>query len=162
MALSITRAAALLRRVWCSGSKMARPWRHLLRTAGLVAGTCFRAVQQHREIPRRSVGGEDVDRVLEAAPSHAAATLPRCLLPPRNFASSHLSWRLNAHRVCSGTRGELTTNRPRMRCLSDEHGLVALGLTARIKTSALKPLVAVMVVVRTDSPSSFDGELAHR
>ena len=42
---------------------------------------------------------------------------------------------------CFGTREELstparqklTTNRPRVRCLSDEHGLVALGLAARSK-----------------------------
>ena len=30
-------------------------------------------------------------------------------------------------------RQKLTTNRPRVRCLSDEHGLVALGLAARLK-----------------------------
>ena len=48
--------------------------------------------------------------------------------------------------LCFGTREELTTparqklttNRPRVRCLSDEHGLVALGLAARLKRSAPK------------------------
>ena len=35
-------------------------------------------------------------------------------------------------------RQKLTTNRPRVRCLSDEHGLVALGLAARLKRSAPK------------------------
>ena len=35
-------------------------------------------------------------------------------------------------------RQKLTTNRPRVRCLSDEHGLVALGLAARLKKSAPK------------------------
>ena len=35
-------------------------------------------------------------------------------------------------------RQKLTTNRPRVRCLSDEHGLVAPGLAARLKSSAPK------------------------
>ncbi len=35
--------------------------------------------------------------------------------------------------------GELTTNQPRLGGISDERGLVALGLAARMKTSAPKP-----------------------
>jgi len=33
--------------------------------------------------------------------------------------------------LTSPARQNFTTNRPRLRCLSDEHGLVALGLAAR-------------------------------
>ena len=39
--------------------------------------------------------------------------------------------------LTSPTRRNFTTNRPRLRCLSDEHGLVALGLAARAKRRCL-------------------------
>ncbi len=45
--------------------------------------------------------------------------------------------------LTSPARRNFTTNRPRMRCLSHKHGLVALGLAARAKTSA--PIVSLDV-----------------
>ncbi len=63
--------------------------------------------------------------------------------PSRGQLSSPLD---PAKTTCTfGTREELTsparqnvsTNRPRRRCLSDEHGLVALGLAARAKRRRL-------------------------
>ena len=38
--------------------------------------------------------------------------------------------------LTSPARQNFTTNRPRLRCLSDEHGLVALGLAARANVGA--------------------------
>ena len=38
--------------------------------------------------------------------------------------------------LTSPARPNFTTNRPRRRCLSDEHGLVALGLAARQNVGA--------------------------
>jgi hypothetical protein len=39
--------------------------------------------------------------------------------------------------LTSPTRQNFTANRPRRRCPSDEHGLVALGLAARAKRRCL-------------------------
>ena len=52
---------------------------------------------------------------------------------PRNFTADTFGTR---EELTTPTRQKLTTNRPRVRCLSDEHGLVALGLAARLKRSA--------------------------
>ena len=41
-------------------------------------------------------------------------------------------------KVTSPARPNFSTNRPRRRCLSDEHGLVALGLAARAKRRCLQ------------------------
>ena len=40
-------------------------------------------------------------------------------------------------KLTSPARQNFSTNRPRLRCLSDEHGLVALGLAARAKCRCL-------------------------
>ena len=60
----------------------------------------------------------------------AVSRLPRFV--PYKCGGGQLSMPFGTREeLTTPARQKLTTNRPRVRCLSDEHGLVALGLAAR-------------------------------
>ncbi|GEM_PF-3405928 len=92
------------------------------------------------DLPGVLIPREYIEMILSSKPVKRVCPLPTIFGSKLPLRSRGVSREISPKSPFSfGTREELTsparrnftTNRPRLRCLSDEHGLVALGLAAR-------------------------------
>jgi len=103
-----------------------RPWHNPNRQTRRRPGTQLQLPpsaepsQTARETPRAPLKG----------------SAPRWVQRPRRTLLRHLHFGTREE-LTRPTRQNFSTNRPRLRCLSDEHGLVALGLAAPAKRRCL-------------------------